>query len=96
MPIEIGIVGAGNRGRLCANEYETIDGATVVAFADSNRDAATALAAELNVHEEYMDVSTSPRLGIETDGTMNYREAASDVDWHDPTWRHVDDNVIGK
>lgn len=35
MPIKIGIVGAGNRDRLCANGYGTIDEATV-AFADSS------------------------------------------------------------
>ncbi|MCU4972433.1 Gfo/Idh/MocA family oxidoreductase [Halobacteria archaeon AArc-m2/3/4] len=44
MTIDIGIVGAGNRGQQHAGEYETVEGATVAAVADIDEEAATELA----------------------------------------------------
>jgi len=44
MTVDIGIVGAGKRGQAHADSYSDIDGADVVAVADIDEDAATALA----------------------------------------------------
>ncbi|WP_436907593.1 Gfo/Idh/MocA family protein [Halosimplex marinum] len=46
MAVEIGIVGAGNRGGAHADAYDEVDGADVVAVADIDEEAATALAGE--------------------------------------------------
>lgn len=55
MPIEIGIIGAGNRGQLHADKYESIDRANVVAVADIDQDAATELADDFGVPAVYAD-----------------------------------------
>jgi len=55
MPIEIGIVGAGNRGHVHANSYSEVDGADVVAVADVDEEAAAALADEFDVPAVYAD-----------------------------------------
>ncbi|WP_248515294.1 Gfo/Idh/MocA family protein [Salinarchaeum laminariae] len=44
MTIDIGIVGAGNRGETHAGEYADVDGAEVVAVADVDQDASESLA----------------------------------------------------
>jgi predicted dehydrogenase len=53
--VNIGIVGAGNRGRLHAGEYRDVEGATVVAVADIDEEAANGLAREHGVGEVYTD-----------------------------------------
>jgi predicted dehydrogenase len=53
MAVEIGIVGAGNRGHAHADAYSDVDGADVVAVADVDRDAATILADEYDVPTTY-------------------------------------------
>lgn len=55
MGVEIGIVGAGNRGRFHADAYSSIDGADVVAVADVDEAAATELAEEYDVPATYGD-----------------------------------------
>lgn len=55
MPIEIGIIGAGNRGRSHAREYADVDGASVVAVADLDETAATTLAEDFDVPAVYTD-----------------------------------------
>lgn len=55
MPVEIGIVGAGNRGRTHADEYADVDGADVVAVADIDDEAAHALADDFDVPAVYGD-----------------------------------------
>jgi len=58
MPIEIGVVGAGNRGRAHADEFAGIDGADVVAVADVDEEAAASLAAEhdASTYGDYRDM----------------------------------------
>jgi len=41
MTIEVGIVGAGNRGHVHADAYSDVDGADVVGVADVDQEAAT-------------------------------------------------------
>jgi predicted dehydrogenase len=53
MPVEIGIVGAGNRGHAHADAYSDVDGADVVAVADVDEDAATTLAETYDVPATY-------------------------------------------
>lgn len=55
MPIEIGIVGAGDRGRSHAEEYGAIDGADVVAIADIDDETASALATDHDIPGVYED-----------------------------------------
>ena len=55
MPVEIGIVGAGNRGHTHTRAYSEVDGADVVAVADIDQDAATELADEHGVPAVYED-----------------------------------------
>ena len=55
MAVEIGIVGAGNRGRAHAEAYADVDGATIVAVADVDEDAAIGLADTFEVPEVYGD-----------------------------------------
>ncbi|PSP74464.1 gfo/Idh/MocA family oxidoreductase [Halobacteriales archaeon QH_6_68_27] len=53
MPVEIGIVGAGNRGHAHADAYADVDGADVVAVADIDQDAATTFADDYDVPAVY-------------------------------------------
>jgi predicted dehydrogenase len=53
MPVEIGIVGAGNRGHAHADAYSDVDGADVVAVADIDQEAATELADAYDVPAVY-------------------------------------------
>ncbi|MEF8852350.1 MAG: Gfo/Idh/MocA family oxidoreductase, partial [Haloarculaceae archaeon] len=53
MPVEIGVVGAGNRGHAHADAYSDVDGADVVAVADIDQEAATDLADEYDVPAVY-------------------------------------------
>jgi predicted dehydrogenase len=53
MPVEIGVVGAGNRGHAHADSYSDVDRADVVAVADIDQDAATELADEYDVPAVY-------------------------------------------
>ncbi len=53
MPVEIGVVGAGNRGHAHADSYSDVDRADVVAVADIDQDAATELADEYGVPAVY-------------------------------------------
>jgi predicted dehydrogenase len=55
MPVDIGIVGAGNRGQRHAHEYADIDGAMIAAVADIDDEAATALAEEYDIPSVYGD-----------------------------------------
>lgn len=55
MPIEIGIVGAGHRGRVHAEAYESIEAANVVAVADIDEEAVTTLAEEFGVSGTYAE-----------------------------------------
>ena len=43
-------------------------------------------------HDGYVDIPDGPGLGIEVDES-SVREAAGDVDWHNPIWRHDDGGV---
>lgn len=56
MPVEIGIVGAGNRGQIHTEAYDGVDDAAVVAVADIDEEAATNLADEYDVPAVYGDV----------------------------------------
>lgn len=58
MPIEIGIVGAGNRGQKHAEEYGALEEADVVAVADVDEEAATTLASEVgaSVYGDYREL----------------------------------------
>ncbi|GAB3017528.1 Gfo/Idh/MocA family protein [Natronobiforma cellulositropha] len=64
MTIEIGIVGAGNRGQQHAGEYASIEGADVVAVADIDETAAGALAADhdADVYGDYRDMLADASL----------------------------------
>ena len=53
--INIGIVGAGNRGQLHAREYTTIENASLVAVADIDEESAHSLAAEYDIPSVYSD-----------------------------------------
>ncbi|WP_258560369.1 Gfo/Idh/MocA family protein [Halorhabdus salina] len=55
MAIEIGLVGAGDRGHHHAGEYEELEAASVVAVADVDREAAIELAGEFDVPAVYED-----------------------------------------
>ncbi len=55
MPIEIGIVGAGNRGKTHARSLARLEDADVVAVADIDQDAANELADEYDVPAVYGD-----------------------------------------
>ena len=54
MPVDIGIVGAGNRGQSHANEYSSVEGANIVAIADIDEEASQNLADEYGA-ESYGD-----------------------------------------
>ncbi|RQG99196.1 Gfo/Idh/MocA family protein [Natrarchaeobius oligotrophus] len=58
MSVEIGIIGAGNRGQKHAAEYASVEGADVVAVADVDDDAARALARDANAdtYSDYRDL----------------------------------------
>ncbi|RQG94248.1 Gfo/Idh/MocA family protein [Natrarchaeobius chitinivorans] len=58
MSVEIGIIGAGNRGQKHAAEYATVEDADVVAIADVDEAAARSLARETNaeVYGDYRDL----------------------------------------
>ncbi|MFB6087141.1 MAG: Gfo/Idh/MocA family protein [Haloarculaceae archaeon] len=58
MAIDVGIVGAGNRGQSHAQEYEDVDGASVAAVADIDEEAATALGDEhdAEVYGDFRDM----------------------------------------
>ena len=59
MPVEIGIVGAGNRGHSHADSYAAVSNASVVAVADIDQDAANHLADEYDipgVYGEFQDM----------------------------------------
>lgn len=58
MPIDIGIVGAGNRGQAHAGALSEFDTANVAAVADIDREAATELSEEHDVEDVYEDFRT--------------------------------------
>ena len=55
MSIEVGIVGAGNRGRSHAERYHRIADSEIAAVADLDREAADGLASEYGVSQVYED-----------------------------------------
>lgn len=55
MPINIGIVGAGNRGHAHADSYSEVDNADMVAVADIDDEAASSLADEYDIPAVYGD-----------------------------------------
>ena len=48
--------------------------------------------AVFDYEEGYVSLPDGPGLGIEVDESA-VREAAGDVDWHNPVWRHADGSV---
>ncbi len=55
MTVTIGIIGAGNRGRKHAEEYQAVEDTRVKAVADVDEEAATGLAEDLGVPDVYAD-----------------------------------------